>query len=122
MQTSNVRTQIGPLQVGIILLALATAMIHLYLSTRIFALGMNGTLFVLNGLGYLALLAGLFLSIPIVKNYRPLVRILFMVFTIITILAWVAMGARDAWGYSDKLIEIILVILLWLDRSRSNQN
>jgi hypothetical protein len=118
MQTTSVRTQLGPIQVGIILLTLATASIHLYLSSEIFASGMNGTLFILNGLGYLALLAGLFLPIPIVKNYRPAVRILLMVFTGITILAWAAVGARDAWGFSDKAIEIILLILLWLDRSR----
>ena len=118
MQASNDRTQLGPLQIGIILLTLATAFIHLYLSIKIIASGMSGTLFILNGLGYLALLAGLFLPIPVVKNYRPLLRILFIVFTLVTIFAWVAVGARDAWGYSDKAVEVLLVILLWLDRSR----
>jgi fucose permease len=118
MQASNDRTQLDPLQIGIILLTLATAFIHLYLSIEIIAQGMSGTLFILNGLGYLALLAGLFLPIPVVRNYRPLLRILFIVFTLVTILAWVAMGMRNIWGYSDKAVEILLVILLWLDRSR----
>jgi hypothetical protein len=118
MQTSKVRTQLGRVQIGIILLTLATAFIHLYLSTELFASGMNGTLFILNCLGYLALLAGLFLPIPIVKNYRPVVRILFIVFTLVTILAWVILGMRNAWGYTDKVIEVGLVILLWLDRAR----
>ena len=118
MQTSTVRSQMGAVQVGIILLTVATAVIHLYLSTQIIAMGMDGTLFILNGLGYLALLAGLFLPIPIVKEYRPVVRILLIVFTLITIFAWVAMGMRNTWGFADKAIEIALVVLLWLDRSR----
>jgi hypothetical protein len=118
MQTSNVRTQLGPVQIGVILLTLATAFIHLYLSSMIFASGMNGTLFILNCLGYLALLAGLFLPIPVVKDYRPVVRILFIAFTLVTILAWAILGMRNAWGYADKAIEVVLVILLWLDRAR----
>lgn len=118
MNTGGIRKQIGGVQLGIIILTLATALIHLYLSTRIFAAGMNGTLFILNGLGYLALLAGLFLPLPIVNNYRPIIRILLMVFTLITIVAWIGLGARDAWGFVDKAIEVVLVVLLWLDRSR----
>lgn len=118
MQANPVRNQFGPVQIGIIVLTLATAFIHLYLVTVLIASGMSGTMFILNGLGYLALLAALFLPIPIVKNYRPIFRILFIVYTLVTILAWVAFGARDAWGYSDKAIEVALVILLWLDRSR----
>ncbi|MBE0698752.1 MAG: hypothetical protein IH586_17675 [Anaerolineaceae bacterium] len=119
MQTRNVQTQLGPVQIGIILLGLATAYIHLYLSTELIANGMNGTLFILNGLGYQALLAGLFLPIPIVKNYRPVVRILLIVFTLVTIIGWIAVGSRDAWGFVDKAIEVGLVILVWLDRSRN---
>jgi hypothetical protein len=118
MQTRSVRTQLGPIQIGIIFLTLATAFIHLYLSVEIFNSGMNGTLFILNGLGYLGLLAALFLPLPILKNYHPVVRIVFIAFTIITILAWIAMGQRNAWGFSDKAIEVLLVVLLWLDRSR----
>lgn len=118
MQASAVRHQIGWVQIGVIVLTVATALIHLYLSTVMIGLGMNGTMFILNGLGYLALLAALFLPIPVIQNYRPLFRILMIVYTLITIFAWVAVGARDAWGFTDKAIEVALVILLWLDRSR----
>lgn len=118
MQPSNERTQMGPIQVGVVLMTLATAFIHLYLSIEIIAQGMSGTLFILNGLGYIALLAGLFLPIPVVKNYRPLVRVLFILYTLVTVIAWVMIGQRDAWGYIDKAVEIILIIFLWLDRSR----
>ena len=120
MDTTNSRAKpFGLVQIGIIVLGLATAFIHLYLATEIFASGNSGLLFVLNGVGYLTLLAALFLPIPVVKNYRSIWRILLILFTLTTIIAWVFMGARNAWGYTDKAIEIALVILLWLDRSRS---
>jgi hypothetical protein len=118
METSSTYSSLGKVQIGIIVLTISTALIHLYLSIEIIASGMSGTLFILNGLGYLALLAGLFLPLPIVSSYRPVVRILMMLFVLVTILAWVAIGMRNAWGYSDKIIEIALLILLWLDRSR----
>lgn len=118
MQGNNGRTTFGSIQIGIVIFTLATAFIHLYLSFQMMAQGMSGTLFILNGLGYLALLAGLFLPIPIVKNYRSYLRILFILYTLVTIIAWVAIGQRDAWGYIDKAFEVLLVIFLWLDRSR----
>lgn len=118
MKASSDRTHLGMVQVGIIILTLATAFIHLYLSIQMMASGMSGTLFIMNGLGYLALLAGLFLPLPVIKNYRSLLRILFIIFTLVTILAWAVIGMRSTWGYVDKAIEVLLVVLLWLDRSR----
>lgn len=118
MQSNSDRTHLGLIQIGIIILTLATAFIHLYLSIKIMASGMSGTLFILNGLGYLALLAGLFLPLPVIKNYRPLLRILLIIFTLVTIIAWAVIGMRSTWGYVDKAVEVLLVVLLWLDRSR----
>jgi hypothetical protein len=47
-----------PLRIGVIVLTVGTALIHLYL-------GLQGIpLFILNGLGYLGLLAALILPIP----------------------------------------------------------
>ena len=109
------RSVFGPVQIGIIVLALATALIHFALNVM---MGKLDVLFTLNGLGYLALLAALFLPIPILSRYRSLIRWVFIVYTLITIGAWVAMGARDVLGYTTKLIEVALVILLLLDRSR----
>lgn len=74
--------------------------------------------FTLNGLGYLALVAALFLPLPILRQYRPAVRMVFLVFTLITIILWVLIGSRILIGYVDKLMEVALVILLWIDRSR----
>lgn len=123
MQANSVDTQasrssIGPVQIAIIVLTIATAAIHLYLVKELVAAGMSGWMFILNGLGYLSLLAALFLPVPIFLRYRSVIRILLMLFTLVTILGWVFMGARSIWGYTDKAIEIALLVCLWLDRSR----
>lgn len=55
--------------IGIFLLTLGTAVIHLYLG-----LSFGITLFVLNGLGYLGLLAALQLSIPQMARFRGIAR------------------------------------------------
>ena len=38
-----------------------------------------------------------------------------MVYTVVTILAWVAIGQRDLYAYANKIIEVILIVLLWLE-------
>ena len=116
MQAQAVRSQSGLIRLGIIVLTLATAFIHLYLVTELLAQGMSGTMFLLNGLGYLGLLAALFLPLPFLERFRPYVRIALLVYTLVTIGAWVAFGARNLIGYVDKAVEIALVILLWLYR------
>jgi hypothetical protein len=60
----------------------------------------------------------LYLPLPIVKDRRSLVRWIMIGFTAITILAWVAIGSRDAIGYFTKLVEVALIVLLWLDGRR----
>ena len=96
-----------------IVLAVGTAAIHLYLGLQGFPL------FVLNGLGYLGLLAALILPIPRISEYRNLVRWIFVGYTALTIFLWILVGARNSLGYTDKVIEIILVALLVLEASRS---
>ena len=53
---------INPLKVGVIVLTIGTALIHLQ----------GFPLFILNGLGYLTLLAALTLPIPRISQYPPL--------------------------------------------------
>jgi len=109
-QLESARTNFGVLQIGIILLTLATASIH-------FSLLFPDRLFILNGLGYLTLLALYFLPIPFARENRSLVRLVFMGYVVITILAWVAIGVKSwpagALGYLAKAIEIVLLGLLW---------
>jgi len=107
MKTNSI--QIGAIQIGIILLALITAIIHLTLS-------FPDPVFILNGLGYLGLTAALFLPISFLQSRRSLIRYILMGFTLVTILAWVAIGLRIPLGYITKVIEIALLALLWLDR------
>jgi hypothetical protein len=105
------QTTLGPVQIGILLLALATAAIHIVL-----AIPANLTMFYLNGIGYIVLASALFL--PQFKNYRGLIRWVLIAFTLVTIIGWVAVGERSTIAYIDKFIEVALLILLWLDRGR----
>ena len=115
MQTQQVRARLGPVQVGIIVTTLITAFIHMYLSVL---MGEFSLMFTLNALGYLTLLAALFLPLPFLSRRRSLIRILFILYTLVTILGWVFAGSRIPIAYIDKVAEIALVVLLWLDRTR----
>ena len=112
--------KLGPIQFGIILLTLATAVIHgIVLNILMQTID---PLFTLNGIGYLALLAGLYLPIPIAKDNRSLVRWLLIGYTAITILAWVVISwPGDALGQITKLFEVILIALLLVE-GRSSRN
>jgi uncharacterized membrane protein YeiH len=106
---------INPLKVGVIVLTIGTALIHLYLGLQGFPL------FILNGLGYLTLLAALTLPIPRISQYRNLVRWVFVGYTALTIFLWILVGARNAIGYTDKMIEIVLLALLVLEARNSRR-
>ena len=97
----------GLVQVGILLLALATGLIHIVL-----AIPDNMIMFYLNGAGYIILALALFL--PQFKQYRSLIRYALMAFTLVTVVAWAAIGMRTTIAYIDKIIEIALLVLLWL--------
>ena len=104
-----------PLRIGVIVLTIGTALIHLYLGLQGFPL------FVLNGLGYLTLLAALILPIPRISDYRNLTRWILLGYTALTIFLWIVVGARTVIGYTDKIIEIVLIALLVLEASRSRR-
>jgi hypothetical protein len=107
--------EIGGLQIGIILLALATAVVHLVILN--ISMGGLDLLFTLNGLGYLGLLALYFLPIPIARENRSPLRWVFLAFTAATIIAWILLnGQRSPLGFADKAIEVVLIVLLWMDR------
>jgi hypothetical protein len=90
------------LRAAIVALTLATAWIHASL---------GGTLFLLNAAGYAALAVGMVVPGPL-GHLRPLARLGLLGFTIVTIAAWVAFGARFELAYVDKAIEGLLVALL----------
>ncbi|MBI5303693.1 MAG: hypothetical protein HY868_16275 [Chloroflexi bacterium] len=111
-------TRFGALQIIIVLLTLATALIHLWLGIAQVTMGiMGGVMFLLNAAGYVGLIAALYLNVPIefIAKRRSLVRIALVVFAAITILGWAAIGARNEIGFLDKAIEVLLIILLVLE-------
>lgn len=98
----------GPLQIGVMLLATATALIHIVL-----ALPTNLIMFYLNGLGYIGLAAALYL--PQFAAYRRIIRWTLIGFTAVTIAGWAIFGERSLVAYIDKLIEAALIGLLVID-------
>ena len=107
MTTSSTSTD-AALRIGIVALTLGTAFIHLQLD-------FPDPVFILNGLGYLGLLAALYLPIPSLAHHRNTVRWALVGYAALTILLWILFGARTPIGYSDKVIEFALIILLLLD-------
>ena len=97
------------LRLGVVILTVATAAIHLYLG-----LSSGLPLFVLNGLGYLTLLAALYGPIPRLLPYRNAVRWLLVGFAVLTIILWLVItgGNSTTVGYLDKTVEVLLIILL----------
>lgn len=111
MSSTSVRTG-DPILIGVIVLTIGTALIHLYLGLQGFPL------FILNGLGYLTLLAALTLPIPRISDYRSLTRWVLAGYATLTIFLWILVGARNFIGYTDKIIELALISLLLLDARR----
>jgi uncharacterized membrane protein YeiH len=111
MTTSRTSTD-TVIRIGIVLLTLATAVIHLQLN-------FPDPVFILNGLGYLALLAALVLPVPRVARHRNAVRWVLIGYAALTIFLWILLGARTPLGYTDKAIEVVLISLLLLEARRS---
>src|SRR5215211_4270084 len=108
------------LGVGIFLLTLATAGIHLYLAfTAIPIMGFNFgvMLFIFNGLGYLGLLAVLQLPIPQLARFRSAARWALIILAALTIVLFFLMAPKPYTivGYVDKAIEVALIALLLAD-------
>ncbi len=116
------RVRLGGLQIGVILLTFATAVIHLILGLFQISIGMvGGVMFIANAAGYLGLLGALYLRLPIpfLSQNRSLIRWALVAFTAVTILAWLAIGDKrlpSGWlGYATKAIEVALIGLLVIE-------
>ena len=118
---SSVKLGLG---VGIFLLTLATAVIHLYLAfTAIpyFGLNFGVMLFILNGLGYLGLLAVLQLPITQLARFRSAARWALVGYAALTIVLWFIMAPEyEIIGYVDKAIEVALIALLLADTYKAS--
>ncbi len=113
---AQARPHVGPVQVGIILLALATAFIHLYFVffdeqiTQKFIV-----LFILNFLGYVTLLSALYAPLSVLARPRPLVRLLLIAQAIASIAAYYYVGVFSTLGSITKGIEALLILLLLVE-------
>ncbi len=99
---------------GIIILALITALVHLSLN---FIIGHFDPAFTLDGLGYLALLAAMFLDLPVARDNRRLVRLAMIGLAIASIVSWIILGDKTWWvGWATKTVEVVLIALLLMKR------
>jgi hypothetical protein len=119
---------------AVILLALLTSILHLAaaLDKQLFPEGPD-PLFILNGLGYLGLLGAYFLPISFFQQKHELVRRGFILYAIVTIVAWLVIWvgfsvirdgipffSRDSiYGVPAKLAELLLIWLLSTDKRSS---
>jgi hypothetical protein len=96
--------------VAIVVLTFATGLIHLWK-------GLNDGLlmFIANGLGYFALATAAYLPIAALARYRRLAKWVLLAFIAVTIIGWVFIGERIAIGYIDKAIEVVLIVLVYMD-------
>jgi hypothetical protein len=127
---------IGLLQIGIVALAVITALIHLELVIK---MGMfTGThagshhagggfallkyiplslsmLFLLNFIGYIVLVAALYL--PALRSFQRPLRWLLIIYTAVTVIAWFVItgGGPNILAYVDKPIEVALIALLLIE-------
>ena len=115
-RSSSVKLRLG---IGIFLLTLATALIHLFLAFTAlpyFGLNFGVMLFILNGLGYLGLLAALQLPIAQLARFRSAARWALVAYAALTIVLWIIMAPEyEIIGYVDKAIEVALIALLLAD-------
>ncbi len=126
MNNTETRPSIGAAQVGIALLALGTAGIHIYLFLIEGFLG-SGTmlpiyqlLFVGNFFAYVTLAAVLALPISPLARFRSFVRTLLIAIAVASIASYFYVGVLDAVGHIDKTIEVLLIVLVTVDAATSS--
>ena len=125
MNNIETRPSIGAAQVGVALLALGTAGIHLYLFLIEGFLG-NGKmlpiyqlLFVGNFLAYVTLVSVLLFPIGPLARVRSFVRPLLIAIAVASIASYFHVGVIDTLGNIAKAIEVLLVLLVTVDAATS---
>lgn len=130
MNAAETHSRIGPVQVGVILLALAVGVIHLYyfLIEGFLGSGAMGAvfqlLFVGNFFAYLTLAAALYLPlylpISLLARVRPVVRVLIIAIAVAAIASYFYVNVRDTLGDITQVIEVLLIVLVTVDAGMSN--
>ncbi len=116
MTQSETRNLFEPVRIGVILLTLATAGIHLYLFLIEGFLG-NGEmapvyqlLFLNNILIYVTLAAALIVPISPLPRIRPVTRVMLTAIAVASIASYYHVGVFDIVGRIDKIIEVLLIL------------
>ncbi|CAN5654816.1 hypothetical protein BH24ACT22_BH24ACT22_06770 [soil metagenome] len=124
MSTGN-QTSIGPTQIGVAILALVTAGVHLYLFLIEGFLGTGEMLpiyqflFVGNFFAYVTLTAALLLPIVPLTRVRSIVRTLLIAVAVASIASYFHVGVLDLLGNLDKAVEVLLIMLVTADAATS---
>ena len=108
--TPTTQTRLNGMQVAIVVLTFATGLIHL---VKGFTDGL--VMFIANGLGYFALATVAYLPIAALARYRRPARWVLLAFIAVTIIGWVLIGERSVIGFTDKAIEVVLIVLVYMD-------
>ena len=94
--------------------ALRAAIVGLTLATAAIHVSLGGMLFLMNAIGYAGLALVLVLPGPFAR-LRWLSRYALIGFTAVTVVAWLAFGARFDLAYLDKGIEVALIGLVLIE-------
>ena len=100
----------------VVLLTIATAVIHFSLVPAEFSKGATGygTLFILTGLGYLVALSILY--VPLFSKIRLLGMTLLVGIAVAAIVAYISLGYFDTLGWVTKAIEVTLLLAVGVER------
>src|SRR4028118_2145841 len=118
MDNTATRAVDFPARIGVALLALGTAGIHLYLFLIEGILGTGEMLpiyqllFVGNVFAYVTLAALLPLPLSPLARVRSFVRVALVSIAVASIASYFYVGVLDAVGHIDKIIEVLLVLLV----------
>ncbi len=127
MSAIEARPSIGPVPVGVILLALAAGIIHLYLFLIEGFLGDGSmlpfyqVLFVANFLGYVSLAAVLYLPIALLARVRPVIRVLLISIAVASIISYFYVNVRDTLGDITQVIELLLIVLVTVEAGMAKE-
>ncbi|MBA2693173.1 MAG: hypothetical protein H0U65_11880 [Rubrobacter sp.] len=119
------RSNVGAVGVGVIVLALATAVIHLY---DFVAHGFLGTgemlplfqfLFVGNFLAYVILLGVLYSPVSSLASLRPFARAFLIAISVAAIASYFRVEVYGLLGNVDKVIEVLLIAVVTADAALS---
>ena len=94
--------------------ALRAVIVGLTLATAAIHVSLGGMLFLMNAIGYAGLALVLVLPGPFAR-LRWLSRYALIGFTAVTVVAWLAFGARFDLAYLDKGIEVALIGVVLLE-------